>query len=66
MQNEAIFRMVRLTKSKKTVDLSPNTIRQYSKEGLNLYRLGRAVFFNSQELEEFIKTRGAMRAKVMG
>jgi hypothetical protein len=54
MENE--FDLVRLSKSKKTVDLAPNTIREYSREGLNLYRRGRAVFFSRGELAHFIKS----------
>jgi hypothetical protein len=50
------FDLVRLTKSKKLVDLSPNTIRAYSHEGLALYRKGRAVFFSRAELENFIRS----------
>jgi hypothetical protein len=50
------FDLVRLTKAKKLVDLSPNTIRAYSIQGLSLYRKGRAVFFSRAELDRFIRT----------
>lgn len=53
--NQISFDLVRLTKSKREVDLSSNTIRAYAKEGLNLYRKGRAVFFSRAELEQFIR-----------
>jgi hypothetical protein len=54
------FDLVRLTKSKETVDFSPNTIRAYSREGLNLYRKGKAVFFSKAELAAFL-TKGGLR-----
>lgn len=47
--------MVRLTKSKEHVDLAPNTIRHYATKGLRLYRVGKAVFFSTAELEAFIR-----------
>lgn len=52
----ATFDMVRLNRSKKTVDLSVNTIKQYASQGLNLYKRGRAVFFSQAELAHFIKS----------
>lgn len=52
---EIDFEMLRLTKSKQTVDISPNTIRSYAKEGLRLYRRGRAVYFSKSELVAFIR-----------
>lgn len=55
------FDLVRLTKSKRTVDLSSNTIRAYAREGLNLYRKGRAVFFSRTELEAFIRKTCAQK-----
>jgi hypothetical protein len=54
-QVSANFDLVRLTKSKKEVDLASNTIRAYAREGLSLYRKGRAVFFSRAELEQFIR-----------
>jgi hypothetical protein len=57
--NTETFGMHRLTKSKKTVDLAPNTIREYARQGLPLYRMGRAVFFNVAELEHFIRSKGS-------
>jgi hypothetical protein len=61
---EVSFDLVRLTKSKRTVDLSSNTIRAYAREGLSLYRKGRAVFFSRAELEQFIrKTAVTTRAE---
>jgi hypothetical protein len=51
------FDLFRLTRSKEVVDLDPDTIREYSKQGLNLYtpKGGRAVFVSKAELEAFIK-----------
>jgi hypothetical protein len=65
------FDMVRLTKAKRAVDLSPNTIRAYSRQGLGLYRMGRAVFFSRAELDAFIRAQGQvgavrMRGPVVG
>ena len=57
-ESNTTFDLCRLTKSKKIVDLAPNTIRAYSREGLALYRKGRAVFFSRAELEHHIRTAG--------
>jgi hypothetical protein len=54
MEN-ASFDLVRITASKKFCSVAPNTIRAYAKEGLNLYRKGRAVFFSRTELEQHIR-----------
>jgi hypothetical protein len=68
--NEPSFSMVRLQKAKRIVDLCPNTIREYSRQGLPLYRMGKAGFFNTAELEAFIRakamTSGGLRGPVMG
>ena len=52
---ERQFDMFRLTKAKAAVDLCANTIRDYSRHGLPLYRRGRAVFVSKTELEQFIR-----------
>jgi hypothetical protein len=52
--------MVRLSKSKAAVDVSPNTIRSYNRAGLPLYKLGKAIFFSRSELIAFIRSRGSM------
>lgn len=49
------FDLIRLTKAKAAVDLSPNTIRAYARDGLSIYRKGRAVFFSRSELELHIR-----------
>jgi len=54
------FEMVRLSKSKAAVDVSPNTIRSYSQSGLPLYKLGKAIFFSRSELIAFIRARGSI------
>jgi hypothetical protein len=53
------FDLERLTKSKDSVDLAPNTIRAYAKKGLPLYRCGKAVFFSKSELAQFIRQAGS-------
>jgi hypothetical protein len=55
------FDLFRLSKSKKAVDLCPNTLRAYNEEGLNFYRRGKVVFISKSELEAFIKTRATMQ-----
>ncbi len=46
---------MRLSKSKRAVDICPNTLRSYNKQGLPFYRRGKAVFFSRTELEAFIR-----------
>ena len=49
------FDLVRITRAKPEVGVCTNTIRAYAKEGLNLYRKGRAVFFSRAELDIHIR-----------
>jgi len=56
------FDLVRLTKSKPAVDLCSNTIRQYARNGLPLYRKGKAVFFSKAELAVFIRAKPQVKA----
>jgi len=49
------FDLIRLTKSKSTVDICSNTLRSYHKQGLPFYRKGKAVFFSKNELTDFIR-----------
>lgn len=49
------FDLVRLSKSKETVDLAPNTLRAYHRDGLPFYRKGKVVFFSRSELAAFIR-----------
>jgi hypothetical protein len=55
--NETTFDLVRLSKSKDEVDICPNTMRGYNREGLPFYRRGKAVFFSKSELADFIRGR---------
>ena len=56
------FDLKRLSKSKETVDICPNTLRAYNREGLRFYRAGKAVFFSQSELEAFIRSRSVQPA----
>jgi hypothetical protein len=48
--------MVRLSHSKRDVDLAPNTIRKYHREnGLPIYWVGKSAFFSRSELAALIK-----------
>ncbi len=51
---EIDFPLFRLSKSKKVCDISPNTIRSYARQGLPLYRRGKAVFVAKADLANFI------------
>jgi hypothetical protein len=64
MNKDTSFEMVRLTKSKSACDVCPNTVRAYAKEGLPLYRLGRAVFFSRAELAEHIRSRALKLVRI--
>ena len=55
MQPPSGFDLFRLTKSKDEVDLCPNTLRAYNKQGLPFYRRGKAVFVSKAELAQFIR-----------
>lgn len=48
------FELFRLSKSKAAVDVCPNTIRSYFKQGLRCYKRGKAVFVSRSELAQFI------------
>jgi hypothetical protein len=54
-EDNTSFDLVRISRAKKAVDLSPNTIRAYALEGLALYRKGRALFFSRSELAAHIR-----------
>jgi len=55
---EQSWDLCRLSKSKSAVDICSNTIRQYSKQGLKIYRCGKAAFFSRSELAAFIRQKG--------
>jgi hypothetical protein len=48
------FDLFRLSKSKSAVDICPNTLRSYNKQGLPFYHRGKAVFVSKSELAAFI------------
>ncbi|HEV2696139.1 MAG TPA: hypothetical protein VG347_24840 [Verrucomicrobiae bacterium] len=56
------YDLFRLSKSKRIVDLSPNTLRDYFQRGLKAYRCGKPVFVSRSELADFIRTGGPSRA----
>jgi len=47
--------LFRLSKSKAVVDLAPNTIRAYFKDGLNFYKRGKAIFVSRTEVDAYIR-----------
>ena len=53
------FDLFRLTKSKEVVDICPNTLRAFQRQGLRFYRSGKAVFISKSELSAFIKSQPA-------
>jgi hypothetical protein len=53
------FDLARLSKSKQAVDVCPNTIREYARQGLNIYRVGKAAFFSKSELDLFIRAKAS-------
>lgn len=57
------FDLFRLTKSKETVDISPNTLRDYNRRGLKFYRSGKPVFVSKTELAAFIRDGGPSRPR---
>jgi hypothetical protein len=54
-QNSIEFDLFRLSKSKAVVDISPNTLRSYNRDGLPFYKQGKAVFVSRTELDRFIR-----------
>jgi hypothetical protein len=56
-QSPSYYDLFRLTKSKREVDISPNTIRAFAKDGLPVYRRGKAVFISKHELSLFLRGR---------
>ena len=53
--SETSFDLFRLSKSKAVVDVSPNTLRSYFKQGLPFYKRNKAVFVSKSELASFIR-----------
>lgn len=52
---ETTFDLVRITRARRAVGVCPNTIYAFAKNGLNLYRKGRMVFFSKAELADHIR-----------
>lgn len=55
------FDLFRLSKSKRVVDLAPNTLRTYFLRGLKAYRCGKPVYVSKNELADFIRSGGPSR-----
>ena len=53
------FDLFRLTKAKEVVDVTPNTLRAWFKQGLPFYRRGKPIFVSKTELEQFIRQKAA-------
>ena len=63
VQNTASgFDLFRLSKSKREVDVSPNTLRGYFKLGLAYYKMGKAIFVSRSQLQAFIIGQNRGRA----
>lgn len=58
------FDLFRLSKSKAVVDLAPNTLRSYFKDGLTYYKRGKCIFVAKSEVEDFIRRGPAVSANV--
>ncbi len=56
--------MVRLSKAKERVDICSNTIRAYSRNGLKIYKHGKAAFFSQSELCSYIRSRSESETAV--
>lgn len=54
LEDRGSFDLFRLSKSKQAVDICPNTLRSYNKQGLPFYHRGKAVFVSKLELAAFI------------
>ncbi len=57
------FGLFRLSKSKRVVDVCPNTLRAYNSQGLPFYKVGKSVFVSYAELESFIRQRNELKNK---
>ncbi len=55
------FGFFRLSKSKRVVDVCPNTLRAYNAQGLPFYKVGKSVFVSYAELESFIRQRNEFK-----
>ena len=57
------FDLCRVTRSKPTVGLCPNTIRAYEPLGLQIHRIGKVAFFSKSQLAALIVSGALGRAK---
>jgi hypothetical protein len=57
------FEMFRISRSKEIVDLCPNSLRKFHKQGLAFYKRGKSVFISKTELAAFIRA-GATKGTV--
>ena len=55
-QVQSNFDLFRISKGKKVVDISENTLRAYGRQGLPLYRCGKSVFISKAELNHFLRS----------
>ena len=55
------FGFFRLSKSKLMVDVCPNTLRVYNAQGLPFYKVGKSIFVNYAELEDFIRQKNELK-----
>ena len=60
------FGFFRLSKSKLMVDVCPNTLRAYNAQGLPFYKVGKSIFVNYGELEDFIRQKNELNNKPKG
>ena len=60
------FSFFRLSKSKLMVDVCPNTLRAYNSQGLPFYKVGKSIFVNYAELEDFIRQNNELKTKPAG
>ena len=60
------FDFFRLTKGKDEVDIAPNTLRKYNRQGLRFYTVkgDRCVYVSRSELENFIRTNTVAATKI--
>ena len=54
--NGQSFDMCRITHSKRQCNVSIGTMRKYAREGLKLYKVGKALWFSKTELADFIRS----------
>lgn len=60
---ENSFDLVRITHTKEEVDISTEMIRAYCRQGLRLYKVGKAAFISRTELADFIKSHAIARVR---